>query len=258
MSRTGPFPDDCIPMIGFSHTIGDLVFDHDENLLVGIGDGSMIFVGLGNRSESLRAQDPRVLAGKVLRIDPETGLGVETNPYFGDDEYDNAGQPGTSNASRIIAMGLRNPFRLTVRDDGLVMVGEVGETDWEELDVIDPDGDTTPANFGWPCYEGRGRTKVPVSAVGEPDVESNAWDLCRVLWDAEPGAVVDPAHTYPHLGGASVTGGVFYTGDVYPNDYRGRYFFGDYAQNFIQTVRVGDEGVVSQLENFAGAGAARA
>src|SRR5690606_24890635 len=108
---------------------------------------SMLDAGLEGRSQSLRAQDPTILAGKVLRIDPETGRGVPQNPYYGADVLDEA-SPGTSNASRVAALGLRNPFRLTVRDDGLIMVGDVGETAWEELNVIPHDHEVTePRNF---------------------------------------------------------------------------------------------------------------
>lgn len=121
LAATAPFPDDCVPLNGYSHTIGDLEFDHDGNLLVGIGDGVLFASGLVGRSEATRSQDPRVLAGKVLRIDPITGRGVEDNPYYGVAGFDAAdpADHGTSNASRVLALGLRNPFRITVRDDGL-------------------------------------------------------------------------------------------------------------------------------------------
>lgn len=251
----GPYPTDCVPLIGASHTINDLVFDHEGNLLVGIGDGSMFFAGLGGRSQSLRAQDPTILAGKVLRIDPRTGRGVAGNPYFGDPERDGA-EPGTSNASRVVALGLRNPFRLAVREDGLVMIGDVGESAWEELDVLPHDhAPARPANFGWPCYEGAERTNVPVSA-GEPDPATNPWDQCALLWQDADADVVDPVHTYAHAGGASLTGGVFYTGEVYPADFRDSYFFGDYAQDFVRTARVDADGAVSDVAMFAPAGVA--
>ncbi len=262
LAATGPFPDDCLPLVGQSHTVGDLVFDHDGNLLVGVGDGASFAAGLGGRSQSLRAQDPRVLSGKVLRIDPETGRGVEDNPYFGDPEYDGTQTSdfGTSNASRVAALGLRNPFRISAREDGTILIGDVGESMWEELDVLEHDHHAeAPVNFGWPCYEGSGRTagvEDLVSTGAEPDVETNPWDQCRLLWAQGADAVADPAYTYKHLGGASVTGGVFYTGGVYPQDYRNSFFFGDYAQDFVRTARVDDLAQVSDVETFAPAGVA--
>lgn len=258
VTSNGPYPEDCVPIIGNSHTINDLVFDHDGNLMVGIGDGAMFYAGLGGRSQSLRAQDPTILAGKVLRIDPETGRGVPGNPYYGNPEFDGATQSahGASNASRVVALGLRNPFRLAIREDGLVMIGDVGEGAWEELNALPHDhSPTRPANYGWPCYEGRDRTDVPVS-TGEPDPASNPWDVCKRLWQDPDAGVVQPVHTYPHAGGASITGGVFYTGDVYPADFQDSYFFGDYAQDFVRTARVDDGGDVSDVAMFAPAGVA--
>ncbi|MCB0051904.1 MAG: PQQ-dependent sugar dehydrogenase, partial [Caldilinea sp.] len=50
----------------------------------------------------------------------------------------------------VFALGLRNPFRFSVDPrNGRVIVGEVGNEKWEEINVGGPG-----ANFGWPCYEG--------------------------------------------------------------------------------------------------------
>jgi glucose/arabinose dehydrogenase len=60
------------------------------------------------------------------------------------------------NARRIIAHGLRNPFRFTPRPGTTELwLGDVGWSDWEEINrITDPLG--TVENFGWPCYEGPG------------------------------------------------------------------------------------------------------
>lgn len=234
---------DCVPLHGSSHTIGDLSFDTDGNLLVGVGDGALFYTddGLNGRTQSLRAQDKEVLAGKILRIDPDTGRGVAGNPYFAGD--------GSSNASRVLAYGFRNPFRVTVRQDGLVVVGDVGDAATEELDVIDPDAGEV-RNYGWPCWEGDEHTAVAVSTGPEPDPATNPWDQCRVL-RADAAAVVPPVYSYPHTGGASITGGAFYTGDTYPAEYHGAYFFGDYAQNFMRTARMDHHGEITSVEPFA-------
>lgn len=124
------------------------------------------------------------------------------------------------------------------------MIGDVGESAFEELDILPHAHDAVaPVNYGWPCYEGDGRTDVP-------------WERCAQLWADPTAEVVSPAYTYRHQNGASVTGGVFYTGEVYPPDYRDSYFFGDYAQDFIRTARVDDAGTVGNVEGFAPAGVA--
>ena len=60
-------------------------------------------------------------------------------------------------ARRIIAYGLRNPFRFTYRPGtNELWIGDVGWGTWEEIDRIADDHDTASTNFGWPCYEGTG------------------------------------------------------------------------------------------------------
>ncbi|KRA37290.1 MULTISPECIES: PQQ-dependent sugar dehydrogenase [unclassified Nocardioides] len=234
---------DCVPMVGVAHTIGDLGFDDQGRLLAGIGDGSLYLTadGLAGRLRTLRAQDPEVLAGKVLRIDPATGRGVPDNPlYVGD---------GSSNASRVVALGLRNPFRFTVHGDQLV-IGDVGEMTWEELDVLELDPSQEVANFGWPCLEGDEAT-----ALGDVSALDSPWSACGAV-RAEGGASA-PSYSYPHHGnGGSVSGGVFLDSTAYPAAMRGRYVFGDYAQAFIRTAAVDHGGDVTGVAGLADATAA--
>ena len=75
----------------------------------------------------MRVQDPEVLVGKLLRVDPATGKGVPDNPLYTGD--------GSLNSSRLLATGFRNPFRFTVDGDH-VIVGDVGEATFEEIDVV--------------------------------------------------------------------------------------------------------------------------
>ena len=61
------------------------------------------------------------------------------------------------NARRIVAYGLRNPFRITIRPGtSEVWVGDVG---WNDVGGDQPRSTRSarPCNFGWPCYEGAGR-----------------------------------------------------------------------------------------------------
>ena len=61
------------------------------------------------------------------------------------------------NARRIIAHGLRNPFRFTTRPGtDELWIGDVGWNDWEEINRL-PVPLGAVENFGWPCYEGAGR-----------------------------------------------------------------------------------------------------
>jgi glucose/arabinose dehydrogenase len=64
----------------------------------------------------------------VLRLDPNTGAALPDNPLA---------SSADANARRIIAHGLRNPFRMTVRPGtSELWVGDVGWGTWEELNRI--------------------------------------------------------------------------------------------------------------------------
>ena len=74
------------------------------------------------------AGDPAALDGAILRVDPATGAGTARQPARGSAD---------PNARRIIAHGLRNPFRFTVRPGtNEIWVGDVGWNTWEEIDRL--------------------------------------------------------------------------------------------------------------------------
>jgi glucose/arabinose dehydrogenase len=177
------------PILHESHGAGCLAFGSDGTLLVSTGDGSSyngVDVGAGtvgvngyNANDSIaytrtyaqqaladgiitaqenvgsfKSQLLTSLSGKVLRLDPATGNGVPSNPYF------DAANPRSAR-SRMWALGFRNPYRMSRRPDtgsslaadgnpGVFYIGDVGFGEWEELSVING-----PAqNFGWPLFEG--------------------------------------------------------------------------------------------------------
>ena len=164
-----------IPLLHSSHGIGTLAFGSDKTLLISVGDGAS-FTGTdigGMSSDSynfqgftdgiirekedvgaFRSQLVDCHNGKILRIDPETGDGLSSNPF-----YDSSSPRAPK--SRVWALGLRNPYRIQVQpetgssnpedgDPGIIYVGDVGWAYWEEINIIDRPG----MNFGWPMYEG--------------------------------------------------------------------------------------------------------
>jgi cysteine-rich repeat protein len=155
-----------------SHGVGSLVFGDDGTLLAACGDGaSYDFPDAGGVTESntgladgiigpsedvgaFRAQLVNSLSGKILRLDPNTGDGVPGNPFY------DAAAPRAAR-SRVWALGVRNPFRMTLRagtgghdpsaaQPGTLYFGDVGWDAREELNVVREPGQ----NFGWPLYEG--------------------------------------------------------------------------------------------------------
>ncbi len=70
-SMAGAPIEDCLPSDEDSHSIGTVMFGLDGALFVGSGDGSN-YTGVDPRA--LRAQNVDSLAGKLMRLDPVTGL----------------------------------------------------------------------------------------------------------------------------------------------------------------------------------------
>lgn len=215
--RDHPDLPDCIPSWGTSHTVGDLLFHPDGSLFVSIGDGVIYW---GEELENIRAQSLDVLAGKVLRIDPETGLGLPDNPF-----YDDAGTDAVRNRNRVFAYGLRNPFRLALDSDDALIVGEVGGSRWEEINRIRPG-----ANLGWPCFEAADHifTAPRVPREGCPEMwQQVADDELDLDW---------PVFAYPHRATmGSITAGVVVPQN-WPYQLAGRFLYADYTFGEIRTV----------------------
>ncbi len=126
-----------------SHTIGAIRFGPDGHLYVATGDGTSFNFP---DPRTVRVQDPSNLSGKILRIDPMTGEGISSNPFFDGDP--------NSNPSKVFYYGLRNPFRFTFDPvTKLPVIADVGWGTAEEVNTGPPG-----SNFGWPYLEGNGRT----------------------------------------------------------------------------------------------------
>jgi PKD repeat protein len=259
-----------------SHSIGHLAFGPDGNLYVTGGDGASFTNtdwgqfggGAGSPTPAnpcgdppspigtplspptaeggaLRSQSPRrvaghpiLLDGAVLRVDPATGNGVAGNPMYNP-------QNPSSNASRIIGYGLRNPFRFTFRPGtSELWVGDVGWGTWEEVNRMTSPTPANPVNFGWPCYEGAGRMS---------NYDSANLTICENLYN--DGTSAGPYYTYNHsqsvvpgdgcpLDAGSVISAIsFYPGGGYPGIYNGALFFGDHSRNCIWAMLPGGNGL---------------
>jgi glucose/arabinose dehydrogenase len=119
---------------------------------------------------------------------------------------------------QIAGYGLRNPWRFSwdrrTRD---LYIGDVGESGWEEVDLRTPRQQRGLNNYGWRVWEGRIR-----HATGQ-----------RVN---PRGRLVFPIVVYSHDRGCSITGGYVYRGRAVPAA-RGRYFYGDYCEGTIWSLR---------------------
>ena len=201
----------AIPEPQSNHNSGAIVFGPDGYLYVGVGDGGNGGdVGTGHAGDWYRGnpggngQDVTDnLLGSILRIDVD---GEERDrPYGVPDDNPLVGEVGLD---EHWAWGFRNPWRFSF-DGGDCFVGDVGQSDYEEVDFVERGG-----NYGWNVKEGThcyGASPCP----DETD-------------DGEP--LIDPIVEYPHSGGRisgiSVIGGYVYRGDDLPG-LSGAYVFGD-------------------------------
>ena len=239
-----------IPSCYYSHSIGTLAFGSDGSLLVGAGDGASYYAvdpggqydacfGAGKLDASedigaFRSQRLESLAGKILRIDPRNGRGYASNPFYTGDL--------TDNASRVWALGVRNPYRFVVDPrggrshpgqgrPGRVYVADVGWAAWEDLHLV-----RGGENLGWPCFEGSG----PNEGYQQASPATNGCDapLAGVLtlpdftWHHS-----DPSRSSPQgRTGRAIVGGAVYGGTRYPEVYRGSLFYGDYVMGWTAMV----------------------
>jgi len=189
--------------------------------------------------------EPAVLNGTILRLDPITGQALPDNPLVG------SGIPG---AERIVAYGLRNPYRLTPRPGTHEMwIGDVGWDTWDEIDRIADTADSVVENFGWTCYEG---------LFPQPSFKAANLDLCRTLYE-QAATVTAPEFAYTYgqpivagesceSGGDTISGLAFYAGGSYPSTYDGALFFADYSRNCIWAMFPGTDGAPdpNRRDNF--------
>jgi glucose/arabinose dehydrogenase len=253
---------------GSSHSIGDLEFGPEGALFASGGEGAIFTTAdygqfgwpnvnqcadpPGVRGEaleppdaeggSLRSQDvltpadPTGLSGTVIRVHPQTGLALPGNPFYaaGPDE----------NARRIVAFGLRNPYRFAIHPEtGEIYVNNVGGGPYEEIDRFA--SIPSPAyNSGWPCYESDAPNEV---------FEVLELDLCEGLYQ-QPGSTSSPFFFYdhhfgvtpedecPHEDGSAISGSAIYEGDALPASYNGALFFSDAVRGCMYVMFAGEDG----------------
>jgi len=239
-----------------SHSLGAVEFGPDGMVYASAGEGaSFSFVDYGQdgnpvnpcgdpggsapspptaeggalRSQDLRTSgDPVGLSGSIIRVNPSTGAAAAGNPLAGHSD---------ANARRIIAHGLRNPFRFAFRPgSNEIWIGDVGWNDYEEINRID-NPTAGVLNFGWPCYEGPSR---------QAGFDAANLAICETLY-GDPNADTKPFFSYHKAnkvvagescpaGGASLSGLAFEfapTGGTFPADYHGALFFADYTRRCI-------------------------
>lgn len=181
---TQPFPN---------HKAGQLSFGADKCLYIGFGDG-----GSGGDPQK-NGQNKNTLLGKMLRINidhPSPGKAYsipQDNPFVNRSDA----------LPEIWAYGFRNPWRFSFDNFNRLVVADVGQGNWEEVDIVNKG-----ANQGWNIKEG-----------------SHCYPANYDCSSAT--GLIDPIYEYDHSEGQSIIGGYVYNGTNC--NLRGKYVFGDYV-----------------------------
>ena len=175
------------------------------------GPDGYLYVTVGERGDSKRAQDLGDLAGSVLRITDDGGVPPD-NPFVGD--------PGAR--PEIYTYGNRNPQGLTLHPEtGRIWEAEHGPKGGDEINILTPG-----TNYGWPVIT-YGRSYAGLK-IGEGT--------------AKPGMAQPVQHWTPSI---SPSGMVFYTGEDFPA-WRGSLFLGGLSARVLVRLALDDTKVVHE------------
>lgn len=187
-----------------NHHGGQLQFGPDSMLYVSLGDGGCCGDPLQN------GQRHHTLNGKILRINVDGASGYTVpgdNPFVSD----------TSFPPEVWAWGFRNPWRFSFdRQSGDLYIGDVGQDQWEEVDVAGAPNAARGLNYGWSVMEGTHCYGGGASC--------------------NPGGIYTlPVLEYQHINGAcDVQGGYVYRG-TQVTQLTGRYLYADYCAGYVHS-----------------------
>ncbi len=184
------------------HNGAALTFGHDGMLYITSGDGT------SDSDTNLTGQGMDHLLAKLLRIDvdhPDQGATYSVPP-------DNPFVDLEGARPETWAYGFRNPWRVTTDSrTGHIWVAQNGQDLWEQAYLV-----KRGANYGWSVYEG-----------------SHPFYLNR---QRGPTPILKPTLEHPHLEARSLTGGIVYYGEKFP-ELQGAYIYGDYSTGKIWAAR---------------------
>lgn len=200
------------PWPQFNHNGHWIDFGPDGMLYVAMGDGGYANDwGIGHNPQIGNGQDMTTPLGKILRIDPETGMAPADNPFVDDEDVE----------PRIFASGMRNPWRCSfdMGGDQALFCADVQQNSYEEVNIV-----TSGSNYGWrrmeadKCFDYLAPDEHPASCDTEGlTLPVMTYNNCT----AQPNG----------CDGISVTGGYVYRGSAHP-EWDGAYIYGDWSKSF--------------------------
>lgn len=195
-----------------NHNSGSIEFGIDGKLYIPLGDG-----GAGGDPHG-NGQKLDTMLGKILRIDIDKKDEGKNYAVPSDNPF--VGREGA--LPEIWVYGVRNPWRLTFdRLTGEGWFADVGQSQREEVNLL-----KKGANYGWKVREG----ELPFA----PDAETTGE------------AFTAPLITYGRHDGKSITGGLVYRGQEFP-ELKGAYLYGDFASFNLWALKKSGASVTSNL-----------
>jgi glucose/arabinose dehydrogenase len=281
----GDVINNAIPIFKDVHGGGGIVFGKDGSLIISTGDGSLIqidgysteqfqavsngIIPINQRIGTIRVQMNDSYSGKILRIDPLTGEGISSNPYF------NSSNPKSAR-SRMWARGLRNPYKIALipntgdsnplnGNPGHFLIGDVGASYREELNVLN----ASNQNFGWPFFEGLEQTTpyyglnnqynptTPVASQIDPTnpIPINKSPVFQYR-ETEKNIVNNntlaplPVGSIFPINGNSIVGNIPYNKIDFPAAYSNSYFMADFGGKWIANYKLNSNYEITQISDF--------
>ncbi|MFC4466488.1 carbohydrate-binding protein [Streptomyces xiangluensis] len=273
------------------HAGGDIDFDAAGNLYLSTGDDTNPFESAGyspldersNRNPAFDAQrtaaNTNDLRGKILRIkvNENGSYSIPAGNMF---------PPGTARTRpEIYAMGLRNPFRMSVdKATGIVYVGDYGP-DAGATSARGPQGQvefnrvTGPGFYGWPYCTGTNTSSetyaewdfaantagAKYNCSGGPTNNSfrntglNALPPAKAAWIRYGGDAGSP----PAFGGGSESpmAGPVYRYDPgvssptkFPQSFDGQFFATEFGRGWIKPIHLNADGSPGTIDSFPWSG----
>jgi putative heme-binding domain-containing protein len=185
------------------HNGGDIHFGPDGMLYISTGDAAS-----PNPPDPFNSgQDISDLLCSILRIDVDHKSQGKNYAIPRDNPF--VAMKGAR--PEVWAYGFRNPWRMSFdRQTGELFVGDVGWELWESVHRVEKGG-----NYGWSAMEGP--QPIKSDKVGPTPIQPALIEL-------------------PHTIACSVTGGLVYRGNKFP-ELRGAYIFGDWETRRLWAAR---------------------
>ena len=259
--------------IGYLHNGGGIAFDDEDYMYSSYGDGGdwtygnvaqargIISEGANINGAYYSAMTRSLGSGKILRVDPNTGLGHPNNPYY------DANNPD-SLESKIYATGFRNPWRMSWFD-GVLYVADVGATAQETIYAIKQPG----VSGAWSFWEGLTKTNrnqntinpdlgvtfgsllqdpTSFTDIGEFTKFADCLTYGRATNTTElpyfENGILKTETANANFDGASVVGGII-VNDFSPET-NGKFLFMDWSRNWLGLATLGNDRHFEQVDQL--------